>query len=54
MKNRIRQRINRRIKEEMLDLRNAGGFHDPTPYEAVKQIIRKNKELKTQRKKCNG
>lgn len=54
MKNRIRQRTNRRIKEEMLDSKNAGGFHDPTPYEAVKQIIRKNKELKKQHRKCNG
>ena len=56
MKNRIRQRSNRRIKEEILDLKNSCGFYDPTPYEAVKQIIReerekrkKQRELKKQR-----
>ncbi len=45
MKNRIRQRSNRRIKEEILDLKNSCGFYDPTPYEAVKQIIKEEREL---------
>ncbi len=56
MKNRIKQRSNRRIKEELLDLKNACGVYDPTPYEAVMQIIReerekrkKQRELKKQR-----
>ena len=47
MKNRARQRANRKIKEEMLELRDMCGIKDPTPYEAVKEIInelRKNKE----------
>ena len=47
MKNRTRQRANRKIKEEMLELRDMCGIKDPTPYEAVKEIInelRKNKE----------
>lgn len=39
MKNRNRQRHNRRVKEEMLDLRNMCGIMDPTPYEAVKEMI---------------
>ena len=41
MKNRNRQRHNRRVKEEMLDLRDMCGVKDPTPYEAVKKIINK-------------
>ena len=47
MKNRARQRANRKINEEMLELRDMCGIKDPTPYEAVKEIInelRKNKE----------
>lgn len=44
MKNRNRQRLNRRIKQEMLDLRDSCGVKDPTPYEAVKEMI---KELRT-------
>ena len=43
MKNRDRQRHNRRVKEEMLDLRNMCGIIDPTPYEAVKEIIKEFK-----------
>ena len=39
MKNRNRQRHNRRVKEEMLDLRDMCGVKDSTPYEAVKEII---------------
>lgn len=47
MKNRNRQRLNRRLKEEFVSLRDSCGVKDPTPYEAVKSIIkefRKNKE----------
>ena len=44
MKNRNSQRLNRRIKQEMLDLRDSCGVKDPTPYEAVKEMI---KELRT-------
>lgn len=51
MKNRNRQRANRKLKEEMLDLRDLCGVKDPTPYEAVKEIInefKKNKERRCQ------
>lgn len=47
MKNRERQRANRRLKEQLLDIKDICGVKDPTPYEAVKEIInemRKNKE----------
>ena len=47
MKKRTRQRANRRLKEELLELRDSSGIKDPTPYEAVKKIIneiRKNNE----------
>ena len=43
MKNRNRQRHNRRVKEEMLDLQDMCGVKDPTPYEAVKEIIKEFK-----------
>lgn len=51
MKNRIRQRSNRRIKEEIIDLKNSCGFYDPTPYEAVKQIIKEERELQKKLKR---
>ena len=35
MKERRRQRENRRCKEEKLDIRNNTGILDPTPYYAV-------------------
>ena len=43
MKNRERQRQNRKRKEEMLNVSNEYGNCDPTPYEAVKNIILENK-----------
>ncbi len=49
MKNRTKQRLNRRIKEQMLDLKNSCGINDPTPYEAVRKMIeeaRKSNERK--------
>ena len=47
MKNILRQRANRKLKEELLDLKDMCGVNDPTPYEAVKEIVnemRLNKE----------
>ncbi len=44
MKDRTRQRINRRIKEQMLDLRNECGVNDPTPYEAVREIKKEKRK----------
>jgi len=35
MKERVRQRKNRRRKEEMLNIRNYLGVLDPTPYQAA-------------------
>ena len=40
MKNRKRQRENRRIKEEMLKLKDACGVNDPTPHEAVQELVK--------------
>ena len=48
MKNRKKQRHNRRIKEEMLDRKNMCGINDPTPYEAVKEIIKEFKKKQCQ------
>ena len=45
MKNRNRQRINRRIKEEMLNPKNEYGAKDPTAYEAVRSIINRERAL---------
>lgn len=39
MKSRERQRANRRTKEELLNLRDECGVKDPTPYEAVKELL---------------
>ena len=47
MKTRNKQRANRKIKEEMLNHKDMCGISDPTPYEAVKDII---KEFR--RKQC--
>ena len=40
MKNRDKQRTNRRIVNELLGLKDICGTKDPTPYEAVKEIVR--------------
>jgi hypothetical protein len=40
MKNREKQRHNRKIKEEMLKLKDSCGVIDPTPHEAVKGLIK--------------
>ena len=50
MKKRTKQRANRRLKEEILELRDSCGVKDPTPYEAVKEMIREiRKNNKTRR-----
>jgi len=43
MKNRDKQRMNRRIVNELLSLKDICGTKDPTPYEAVKEIVRMSK-----------
>ena len=51
MKKRQRQRENRRLKQELLDIKDSCGVYDPTPYEAVKEII---KEFKRYRRSAYG
>lgn len=48
MKKRKKQRHNRRIKEKMLDIKNMCGVNDPTPHEAVKEIIKEFKKKQCQ------
>ena len=48
MKNRKKQRHNRRIKEELLDRKDMCGLNAPTPYEAVKEIIKEFKKKQCQ------
>lgn len=48
MKNRNKQRRNRKIKEEMLDRKDMCGLNDTTPYEAVKEIIEEFKKKQCQ------
>lgn len=45
-KNRKRYREKRKNKrlEEILERNNEYGIHDPTPFEAVREIIKKEKE----------
>ena len=44
MKKREKQRNNRRIKEEMLNYKDICGLNDPTPNEAVKELIKEFKK----------
>ncbi len=44
MKKREKQRHNRRVKEEILERKNTYGLDDPTPYAAVKEIIKEFKK----------
>ena len=44
MKKRDKQRHNRKIKEEMLERKTLCVVNDPTPYEAVKEIIKEFKK----------
>lgn len=48
MRNRKVQREMRRTvgREEKLDLHDYCGIKDPTPYEAVKRMIREDKEMR--------
>ena len=46
MKNRKRQRENRKNREEIPDLRDCCGVRDPTPRKAVRRIIRKEQNEK--------
>ena len=49
MKNRYRQRTNRKSAHELLGLRDICGNKDPTPYEAVKEIVRTSKKSAEQK-----
>lgn len=48
MKNRNKQRFNRKIKEEMLDLKSIYGYKDPTPQQAVREIIKEFKKKRNE------
>ena len=48
MKKRDKQRANRKIKEEMLNHKDMCGINDPTPYGAVKDIIKEFKRRQCQ------
>ena len=55
MKNRDRQRTNRRMKEERLNRTTEWGISDPTPRMAVDHMIDKQKAmLQAERKKVNA
>ena len=54
MKSRDRQRANRRLKEELLDLKDSCGVNDPTPYEAVREIIQEFRKNRERGKRRNG
>ena len=49
MRNRKKQRENRRLKYELLNLKDICGINDPTPYEAVKKIIRTSRKTVKQK-----
>ena len=49
MKNRYRQRTNRKSAHELLGLRDICGNKDPTPFEAVKEIVRTSKKSAEQK-----
>ena len=52
MKNRDRQRANRRMKQEYLAMRNSVGILDPTQYQAVKNMVdAEKKKAKSSNKK---
>jgi len=51
MKNRDRQRMNRKVKEEMLNLNDLYGVADPTPYEAVRELIKELRRSSERRSK---
>lgn len=43
MRDRSKQRANRRMKQEFIDMRNNVGILDPTPYHAVKNMVNEEK-----------
>ena len=43
MRDRKKQRLLRKTKEQGLSRRDITGYLDPTPYEAVKRIVEKEK-----------
>ena len=45
MRDRKKQRLLRKTKEKGLSPKDETGLPDPTPFEAVKRIIRKEKEM---------
>lgn len=45
MRDRSRQRANRRTKQEFLSMRNDMGIKDPTPYHAVKHMVEQEKKV---------
>ncbi len=49
-KNRVRQRENRRHKEDKIELRDFCGMKDPTPFEAVRNMIRRGESAADFRK----
>ena len=54
MRDRTKQRANRKLRRQMIAMRNAYGIVDPTPYYAVKHMLEEqNKNAKSSNKK-NG
>ena len=49
MKTRAKQRTNRKLKLVMLDRRDICGVKDPTPHEAVKEMIEEMRNNKGRR-----
>lgn len=50
MRDRTKQRENRKLKRQMIAMRNACGVVDPTPYYAVKHML---EEQSRKAKSCN-
>lgn len=46
MKSKDKQRHNRRVKQELLEFKDVCGVNDPTPYEAVREIVREFRHSK--------
>ena len=49
MKTRTKQRANHKLKLIMLERKDVCGVNDPTPYEAVKEMIEENRNNKIRR-----
>lgn len=54
MKTRAKQRANRKLKLAMLDRRDICGVKDPTPHEAVKELIEESRRNKERRASLYG